>query len=171
MKFVLFFAVVQLWAFATQAHIVASPDNGAAGSYFQTSLRVAHGCEDSETTELRVKLPEGITTARPQAKPGWTININKTKLEQPMEVGHGKTINAIVTEIIWTGNTLPADQYDDFGLLLKLPDTAGKTLWFPVTQICKNGRGDWVGIPAQGQQWHDLQKPAPFIRITDKTAH
>lgn len=63
------------------------------------------------------------------------------------------------------GGSLPADLYDRFGLLMKLPDTPGKTLWLTVIQTCENGRREWTEIPADGTFWHDLHSPAPFIRL------
>ena len=51
----------------------------------------------------------------------------------------------------WRGGSLPDNLYDTFGLLMKLPDAAGKTLYFPVVQECEKGVHRWIEIPAAGQ--------------------
>src|SRR5690606_7717950 len=110
-----------------------------AGSYFETQLRVSHGCEGSDTVEVRVQLPPGTVSAKPQAKPGWDVSLKTGKLAAPVPMGHGKMTDMQIESITWRGH-LAADQYDTFGILMKLPDAPGETLWFPVTQICEEGR-------------------------------
>jgi periplasmic copper chaperone A len=160
-------ALLVLIAMPAMAHVTANPNTGVAGKYFQTSFRITHGCEGSPTTSVTVKIPEGLFVVRPQAKPDWKITITKRPLEQPVETGHGKTVTEAVSEITWSGK-LSDDQYDEFGLVTKLPDSAGKTLWFPVVQKCAKGENRWVEIPEDGQEWHDVAMPAPFVKLTKK---
>lgn len=152
------------------AHVTANPDKAIAGSYFQTSFRISHGCGASATKSVRIKIPEGVLSVRPQFKPGWDVDVSKHKLEQPIISGHGTTIDEAVDDVVWRGNTLPSDQYDDFGLVMKLPDTGEKTLWFPVIQECESGENNWVEIPTTVQQWHSLNKPAPFVVLSTPSA-
>ncbi len=147
------------------AHVTANPDSGAAGSYFETAFRVSHGCGGTDTVTLSVKMPPGMVTAKPQAKAGWTVEIRKSKLPAPVPAGHGRMADEQIDEIIWRGGALPNDQYDTFGVLMKLPEKAGETLWFPVTQTCEKGSHAWTQIPADGQAWHDVESPAPFVKI------
>lgn len=147
------------------AHVTANPDTGKAGKYFETAFRVSHGCDGSDTVAVSIKIPKGMVSVKPQYKPGWAVEIRKSKLDKPVPAGHGKMADEQFDEITWRGGPLPDSQYDTFGLLLKLPDTAGKTLWFPVTQTCAKGESKWTEIPAAGQQWHELKSPAPFVKI------
>ncbi len=164
------FAALTLLSTPSYAHVTANPDNGAAGDYFQTSFRIAHGCEgDSATTSVHIKIPAGFASVRAQAKPGWNVSVLKHKLAKPIPAGHGKMSDEEVTDVIWSGGNLPDDQYDEFGILTKLPD-APQTLWFPVIQECKSGKNEWVQIPSKGQEWHDLKNPAPFVRVGKKAA-
>lgn len=146
------------------AHVTANPDNGIAGKYFETAFRVSHGCAGSDTVAVTIALPKELISAKPQAKPGWTVEVKKSKLDKPVPAGHGKMTDERVDEIVWRGK-LPDGEYDTFGLLMKLPEEAGKTLWFPVTQICEKGDLKWAGIPVDGQAWHDLETPAPFVKL------
>lgn len=162
-------SLLMLAASPALAHVTANPDSGAAGSYFETAFRVSHGCEGTDTIALSIKMPPGTVTAKPQAKAGWTVEIRKSKLPAPVAAGHGRMADEQVDEIIWRGGVLPNDQYDTFGVLMKLPEKAGETLWFPVTQTCVKGSHSWSEIPAEGQQWHDLKSPAPFVKIEAPT--
>lgn len=147
------------------AHVTANPDQGTAGKYFETAFRVSHGCEGSDTVSVSIKLPKGMITAKPQAKAGWTVEVKKSKLDKPVPAAHGKMADEQVDEIIWSGGKLADGEYDTFGVLMKLPEKAGETLWFPITQVCEKGKLNWVEIPAQGQQWHDVKSPAPFVKL------
>jgi uncharacterized protein YcnI len=160
-----FLALLLFFSNPALAHVTANPDNGAAGKYFETAFRVSHGCEGSDTIAISIKLPKGMITAKPQFKPGWTVEIKKSKLDKSVPAGHGKMANEQIDEIIWRGGKLPDAQYDTFGILMKLPERAGETLWFPVTQSCEKGELNWIEIPTKDQQWHDLKYPAPFVKI------
>jgi uncharacterized protein YcnI len=162
-RFLLFAACV--FAGPAFAHVTANPDKGEAGKYFETGFRVSHGCDGSDTVSVSIKMPKGMVTVKPQFKPGWTVSVKKSKLDKPLPAGHGKMADEQIDEIVWSGSKLPNDQYDTFGLLMKLPEKAGETLWFPVTQICEKGRLEWVEIPAAGRKWHDLKSPAPFVKL------
>lgn len=147
------------------AHIVAQPDQGKAGSYLETSLKVPHGCDGSSTVALRVAIPDGVLSIKPQMKPGWTVSIVTRAIDPPLKADHGVTIDKAVTAVEWRGGPLPDSLYDTFGLVMKLPATAGKTLYFPVVQTCENGTRDWTEIPAEGQSWHAVHSPAPQVRL------
>jgi periplasmic copper chaperone A len=151
------------------AHITARPDSSAAGSYFNTAFTVPHGCDGSATVALRIKIPEGVTAVKPQMKPGWVVTIKTRKLDPPVKAEHGQTISETVDEVDWRGGPLPNTLYDTFGMIMKLPDAPGQTLYFPVVQECEQGNRHWIEIPATGQRWNDLREPAPFVRLTPKT--
>lgn len=147
------------------AHITANPNTAPSGRYFEIALRVSHGCDGAATTRLEVQIPPGIITARPQDKPGWTISITKRPLTSPVEL-HGKTVTETVGKIVWEGGVLPDDHYDSFGLLLKLPDTPGQVLWFPVVQQCGAVTRGWTSIPSSVSDWSKQSSPAPYVQLT-----
>jgi uncharacterized protein YcnI len=51
---------------------------------------------------------------------------------------------------------------------MKLPDSAGKTLYFPVVQECEKGVHRWIEIPADGKTADALKEPAPGLRLKPK---
>jgi uncharacterized protein YcnI len=166
LRAVAFASAILSFVVPVSAHVVASPDEGEAGAYFRTALRVGHGCQDSPTVAVRVKLPDGVLSVRPQAKPGWSIEIRKRQLERPVEAGHGRVITETVDEVAWRGGPLAHEHFDEFGLAMKLPDAPpGTVLWLPTVQECQSGVHRWIEIPSEGQRWGDLDQPAPFIRL------
>lgn len=158
-------ALLTLSASPVFAHVTANPNNGEAGQYFQTSFRISHGCEGNDTVKVHIKLPPGFVSIRPQHKEGWKVEITKRKLDKPVPAGHGKMADEEFTDITWTGGSLPDAEYDEFGLLMKLPEKPQK-LWFPVIQSCSKGENKWTDIPAANQEWHDVKSPAPFVDVT-----
>lgn len=159
-------AFATLLSVPAAAHIVADPAEAKPGSYFRTALRVGHGCGAGKpTTSVRVTIPEGIANASAQPKPGWEIKVETAKLAQPIDAGHGHKTDTVVSAITWSGGSLPNEQFDEFGLVLKLPDAPGKQFWLPVVQTCAGGESRWDQIPAAGQTARDLKMPAAVIRI------
>lgn len=147
------------------AHTVADPDAGPAGGSLRTSFRVTHGCKGSPTVALAIRMPAGVISAKPMPKPGWTVEVKTEPLEKPVAGLHGVTIRQAVTEVSWRGGRLENAQFDEFTVLVGLPDRPGETLYFPTVQTCEKGVNEWTGIPAGGQSWHDLPSPAPFVRL------
>lgn len=148
-----------------EAHVTANPNEAPAGAYFRTVLRISHGCNGSPTVAIRVKIPDGLTAVKPQAKPGWDITIKMRKLEKPVDAGHGRMVSEAVDEIAWRGGPLPDAYFDEFGLSMKLPDKPHTTLWFPTVQECQQGVHRWIEIPTGQQKWDELKEPAPFIKL------
>lgn len=152
-------------ATASFAHIVADPAEAKPGSYFRTALRIGHGCGAGKpTTAIRVTIPDGVSNASAQPKPGWEIKVETTKLEKPIDAGHGRMTDTVVSAISWSGGSLPNEQFDEFGLVLKLPNEPGRQFWLPVVQTCAGGEVRWDQIPAAGQR---TERPAAMIRIAD----
>uniref|UniRef100_B0T2X3 Nuclear export factor GLE1 n=1 Tax=Caulobacter sp. (strain K31) TaxID=366602 RepID=B0T2X3_CAUSK len=137
------------------AHVVAAPGEAKAGSYAAIAFRVGHACAAGDTTlKLRVEIPDAVASARPQPKPGWTVEIEKAGEK--------------ATALTWTGR-LPDDQFDDFAVLMKLP-AAPATLTFPVTQTCEKGESQWTEIPDPERPDEKLTRPAPTVRLTPAVA-
>jgi uncharacterized protein YcnI len=138
-------------ACSAQAHVTIEPREAPAGSTQVVRLRVGHGCHESgATTALRVKLPAGVASARPQPKPGWSLSIE-----------HGAS--GAVTAVTWTG-LLPGDQFDDFALLVRLPAVEGP-VYFPAVQTCGREEERWMDTPEPGAETRALAHPAPSVRL------
>ena len=95
-------AALLLGSFPAAAHVTVQPKEAPADSYFQLAFSVPHGCDGSATVALRVKLPDGILSAKPQMKPGWNVEIETKKLATPLAGPHGGTISEVVEEVAGT---------------------------------------------------------------------
>jgi len=127
---------------AAHAHVTIAPAGAPAGAYQTLAFKVGHGCDGSPTTGIAVQVPEGVASAKPMPKPGWTIELAEGKFAAPLQV-HGKLVASGVREIRWRGGPLPDAYYDEFVVMVKLPDAPGRYV-FKVAQACEQGHADWT---------------------------
>ncbi|MBI1251159.1 MAG: DUF1775 domain-containing protein [Alphaproteobacteria bacterium] len=160
-------AGVLMFSAAASAHVVIADPIAAPGAYHAAYFRIGHGCDASTTIAVRVEIPESVALARPQPKPGWTLEIERAPRPAPVMV-EGRAEHDRVAAVTWRG-ALPADQFDEFGLLVRAPVDSGP-IYFPVTQTCAEGERRWTQIPAPGQAWHSVTNPAPVLTVTAPAA-
>ena len=122
------------------AHIGTTPSEAPAGQTTVVGFTVGHGCEGSPTRSVSIRIPAGVTSAKPKPKPGWRITIQRGRLPQPVKDFEGNTVTRGVLSVTWSGGNLPDAYYDTFELRLGMPNTPGKTLYFPTVQRCARGR-------------------------------
>lgn len=124
----------------TESDFVAVP----AGSETTLTLRPTHGCGDSPTVEVRIRVPLEDAVAEPVD--GWT--------EQAEPDDEGNTI------VSWTGGELASDEHGEFPITFTAPDTVGELLVFPAIQHCANDEElAWIdGDP-------ESEYPAPRILV------
>ena len=155
-------------AASAPAHVTLENRQVAADSYYKAVLQVAHGCKESPTVRIRVRIPDGVMSVKPQPKQGWKLETTRTRLAKPVDAGHGRTITETVSEVSWSGGVLADEHFDEFKIMMKLPDRPGTTLYFPVVQDCKEGAHRWIDIPEKGKAAGDLREPAPALTLTPK---
>jgi uncharacterized protein YcnI len=163
--------VAALSATAASAHITLETAQAPVGSSYKAVLQVPHGCAGAPTNAIRVQMPEGVISAKPMPKPGWTLEIVKGAYAKSYDY-FGTPTNEGVREVIWSGGNLPDDFYDEFVIRVYLtPDLApGAMLYFPVIQQCGTASDAWIEVPADGQTEDDLQLPAPGLKLLPATA-
>jgi uncharacterized protein YcnI len=150
---------------SASAHVTLETQQAAAGSTYKAVLRVGHGCGTSPTTAIRVRIPDGMIAVKPMPKPGWELTTKIAPYAQPIKY-YETTLTEGVTEIAWTGGSLPDAWYDEFVFRGRLPDAApGTTIWFPIVQECADGANRWIEIPAQGRSADDYDYPAAALEI------
>lgn len=138
------------------AHVVTAPDTARAGSYAAVAFRVGHACSAGDVTlKVRIEIPAGVVSARPQPKPGWTYQIEREPGADP---------RAAPAAVIFSGS-LPDEAFDEFALLMKLPAT-GDTLVFPVIQTCEKGESQWTEVASPDAPGEKLSRPAAILRLT-----
>ncbi|WP_423183341.1 YcnI family protein [Arthrobacter sp. NyZ413] len=153
------------------AHVSVNPDKTAANSYALLTFGVPHGCDASATTKVTINLPDELTDATPTVNPNWTVEKVTQTLPEPKKLADGTSITKRTSQIVYTAKT-PLDPHlrDALVLSVKLPDAAGKTIYFPTLQNCEQGQTNWAEIPAAGQDPHSLKAPAPSVAITPAAA-
>jgi uncharacterized protein YcnI len=158
---------------AAQAHVVIADATARPASYFAAFFRVGHGCNGSPTISITIHIPEGVTMAKPQPKPGWTYTVATAGPDSAPDASHeaghhnhgaSHGVQPVrVTAITWNGH-LKDSEFDEFGVLMKLPAGTGP-LYFPTIQRCEEGELHWTQIPVAGQKWHDVPHPAPVLNL------
>lgn len=143
-----------LGATAAAAHVSVQPTTATAGGYQVLRFGVGHGCDGKATTALRIDIPAGTSTARPQPKPGWTLRVETAP-------------DGAISAFVWRGR-LPADRFDEFLILAKLPAKEGP-LAFPATQSCGNVETRWV--EDVGPEGARPEHPAPKLTLTPAVSH
>jgi uncharacterized protein YcnI len=145
------------------AHVTLEVQQAQPGSFYKAVFRIPHGCDGHAAMQrFTVRLPEGVTEARPMPKPGWTLAIRP---RGEAAGGHGAA-RSEAAEIAWQGGPLEDAHYDEFVIRLRLPDTPGQLLYMPVVQDCVGGGvAAWVEIPEAGRRITDYRFPAPALRL------
>ncbi len=77
---------------------------------------------------------------------------------------HGAVVADRVSEVIWSGNSLPDEYYDEFGLSLRLPVmTDGQKLYLTVSQRSPTlGWMNWSYVPGVSGSGTEAY-PAPYV--------
>jgi len=155
------------WSGMAQAHVGLEWPVAMAGTPYKATFQIGHGCGASPTRQVVVEIPAGVLRARPMPRPGWTVEVQRAPLAQP-RIDHGRTVTEEVARITWTARSredmLDTAHYDEFVVHAQLPSTPGPLYW-PVRQICPEGRHDWVEVPSAGRQRAALAAPAPVLEL------
>jgi uncharacterized protein YcnI len=149
-----------------QAHVTLEQREAAVGGPYKATFRVPHGCGDSPTLKIRIRIPEGVIGVKPMPKSGWQIETVRVKYDKAYKMFHNANVTEGVREVSWTGR-LSDDNYDEFVLSVFLADdlSPDKMLYFPVVQECEKGVHRWIEIPEVGKSAADLPEPAPGFKL------
>lgn len=150
------------------AHVSVTPGEVGVGKRLNFVISVPTE-EDDPTVNVRLVLPEGLQSVRPLVKPGWNIQLVK----------QGEGEDAKVTEIIWSGGAIPAEQKDEFYFSAQAP-TEEKTIVWKAYQTY--GDGDIVAWendpkvvaeytknnpPKEGEDDHNTPRPWSETKIVN----
>ena len=159
-------AVLVLTATPASAHVTVSSPDAAAGGFGKVVFRVPTESDTASTTKLRVTLPEDTPFAfvSAQPKPGWKVDVEKAKLDEPI-TSHGTTLSEAVRTVTWTtsGGGIKPGEFDEFALSLgQFPEV--KTLTFAAEQTYDDGEVvAWDEPAAEGAK--EPEHPAPTLEL------
>ena len=118
MRKIALFVLALLLPVSALAHVSVKPSEVGVGAY-QTFMVSVPTEKDMPTTNVRLVIPAGLESVRPNVKPGWEIQIVK----------EGTGEGAVVKEIIWSSGSIPADQRDEFVFSAKTPAQPMELRW------------------------------------------
>ncbi|MEU6310307.1 YcnI family protein [Streptomyces sp. NPDC047014] len=148
------------------AHVGVQPGEAAKGGYATINFKVPNERDNASTTQLEVNFPadQPLTSVMPQDVPGWTVTVEKSKLDKPLTV-HGKQINEAVTKVTWSGGKIEPGKFQQFPLSVgKLPENADRMV-FKSLQTYDNGEVvRWIEEAKEGAA--EPQNPAPVLKLT-----
>ena len=153
---------------SASAHVTIDPGQAEAGSYTVVTVKVPNESETATTNRVELSLPTDtpFTSVRYVPVAGWTAELVKTSLPEPVTVGES-TITEAVTSVVWTadaGSEIASGQLQLFPLSVgPVPDTGSVTL--PADQGYSDGSTvSWNETDA------DAEHPAPVLYINDAPA-
>lgn len=132
-----------------------------AGWFHDVEVRVPHGCGPDPTTEVRVKIPDGVMRVTVAHDPDWQAETIMRELDPPIEMGEGYEIKQTVDEIVWTGSELPTRRFGRFMFRALLPEEPGRILWFKTIQRC----GEDKELRWDKEKTDDSQPMGVFLRV------
>jgi len=113
---------------AVHAHVTAEASSTLPGSYSVVTFSIPHGCAGSPTTQIRIEIPETVTSLTPTVNPNWSIS-----------TAPGQVVYTAI------GAGLDNNQRDTLALSLRLPEgQPGDKVTFPSYQECAEGSEEWV---------------------------
>ena len=150
---------------AASAHVSVDPTRAVAGSYTVINLMVPNESETLTTTRLEVALPTDtpFTSVRHVPVVGWTAELVRDTLPEPVMVGESEILQA-VTSVIWTaeaGSEIAADQVLVFPLSVgPVPDTG--SILMPADQTYSDG-----SVVSWSEAGDDAEYAAPVLYVND----
>lgn len=126
-QLVLLVSIVSFFVSAVPAfaHSVVKPSQVGIASFQTFTLGIPNE-KDNPTSSVRLVIPNGLMHISPNVKTGWNIEEKKSGDE-------------MVTEIIWSGGSIPAGQRDDFVFSAQVP-AKESTLNWKVYQTYSDGK-------------------------------
>ncbi len=140
---------------AASAHVGISPEEVPRGGSAVVTFSFTHGCEHSPTTSLRIEVPNGLDSVSPTADANWLIAVEHRA-------------NGLVSAVTYTAvQPVASELRGAVSMAVRISRDAPDSLVFPVVQTCQAGVHRWTDIAAEGQDPHELDSPAPVLRIVD----
>ena len=151
------------------SHIVMADGEARAGYQEILTLVVPHGCGPKATTEVRVKIPDGVSISMPEEKDGWVSEVIMRQLETPIPIegGFGE-MTEVVDQFVWKGGNIPVDRLGTFSFLARLPDAPGSVVYFKTIQVCGDVQEAWIETADDGAEIYEIfmqDRPAPFVEL------
>jgi uncharacterized protein YcnI len=153
---------------SASAHVTIDPGQAEAGAYTVVTVKVPNESDTATTNRVEVSLPTDtpFTSVRYVPVAGWTAELVRTTLPEPVTVGEA-TVTEAVTSVIWTadaGSEIGDGLLQLFPLSLgPVPDVGSVTI--PAEQGYTDG-----SVVSWSETSEDAEHPAPVLYVNDAPA-
>jgi periplasmic copper chaperone A len=159
--------LIALWAGVAGAHVTLSPSSLPQGTDDAIlTFRVPNESPTASVIGLRIQFPlaHPIVVLNPEAGSGWTVAVHSTTLPKPITTDDG-TFKTTVSEIDWSGASIPVGQFGEFNVLAQGLPTGTSLLIFKAVQLYSDGSTvNWIQVPTKAAP--DPEHPAPSLVLT-----
>lgn len=160
-------AAVFGFAGPASAHITVDPKEATQGGYGRFAFRVPNESDTDSTTKVEIFLPENapLGSVSTMLVPGWTAEVEKRTLDEPVEV-HGSQITEAIAKITWTAQPeagIGPGTFQEFPVSVG-PLPTVDTMVFKALQTYSDGTVvRWIDEPtADGVE---PEAPAPVLEL------
>jgi uncharacterized protein YcnI len=153
-------------ASTASAHVTVSPESLPQGATAELTFKVPNEEASANTVKLQLQIPTDHPIAQVLAKPvpGWSIDVHTVKLAKPLTTDDG-TFTTAVSEIDWTGGSIPPGQYQDFQISVDPLPSDTTQLVFKAVQTYSDGNVvRWIDLTSSTDT--DPEHPAPVLTLT-----
>lgn len=144
----------------------AEPILTSSGNDAILTFRVPNESATANVIGLHIQFPlaHPIVVLNPEAGSGWSVSVHSTTLPKPVTADDG-TFTTTVSEIDWSGGSIPVGQFDEFNVLAQGLPTGTSLLVFKAVQLYSDGSSvSWIQIPTKAAP--DPAHPAPTLALT-----
>ncbi|HVO86567.1 MAG TPA: DUF1775 domain-containing protein [Candidatus Binatia bacterium] len=134
------------------AHVIVTPSTVGVAAFQTFSVSVPTE-KDTPTTALKLLIPSGLNEVTPTVKPGWQIDTKKS----------GDT----VTEIDWTGGSIPVGLRDDFTFNAEAPANATELHWKAYQTYGDGSVVSWDATPSGSDDATGDQGPYSITKVVN----
>jgi uncharacterized protein YcnI len=118
-----------LFATSAFAHVIVKPATVGIGSTQVFTMAVPSE-KDIPTVAVKLMLPDGLSFAVPNVKPGWQVAVKTVATGKKITDDDGMQVDEMKpVEIDWTGGSIPAGQRDEFNFQAQSPATPTTLAW------------------------------------------
>jgi periplasmic copper chaperone A len=159
--------IVAAWGAVAGAHVTVSPSSLPQGtSDAILTFRVPNESPTAAVDGLRIQFPlqHPIIVLSPEAGSGWKVAVQSAQLPKPVTTDDG-TFTSTVSEIDWSGGTIPVGQFGEFNVLAQGLPTGTSQLVFKAIQHYSDGTTvAWIQVPDRAAP--NPAHPAPILGLT-----
>ncbi|MFD0786217.1 YcnI family protein, partial [Micromonospora azadirachtae] len=155
------------FAAPASAHVTVNPKEATQGGYGRIAFRVPNESDTASTVKLEVVLPEDapVGSVSTMPVPGWTVAMEKRKLNPPLEV-HGSQTTEAVSKLTWTASGdggIKPGQFQEFPVSLGPLPQVDKMVFKTLQTYSDGNVSRWIEEPTAGAE--EPEDPAPVLTL------